>query len=211
MDERGARRISRGRQLILVGAAVVVLVLVGIAGVTVLRNDPGGGPLPADVAAPGVSVPPAEPGAVATPIGPDTPYLEVPPGTNPPQETPTAARAAPGPGAAGAGGCGSPQDPALRVLVDQALPEVAGAPEAATRSECRPAGERGVAVEAGGGLLTVTYLPHRPFGRLEDGARSAPTASGGTVVVSSRPGRAGDPEPFAERLDAVVAFLAPRL
>jgi hypothetical protein len=30
-------------------------------------------------------------------------------------------------------------------------------------------------------------------------------------VVSSRASRSGDPVPFADRLDAVVAYLAPRL
>ena len=77
--------------------------------------------------------------------------------------------------------------------------------------ECRPGGERGVALEVGGGVLVVTYLPPGPVTEPPDGARSAPTASGGTVLVSSRADRAGDAAPFADRLDAVVAYLAPRL
>ena len=92
-----------------------------------------------------------------------------------------------------------------------ALPEVVGAPEAATTLECRPGGERGLALEVDGGILTVTYLPPGPVTEPPDGARTAPTASGGTVVVSSRASRSGDAVPFEARLDAVAAYLAPRL
>ena len=77
--------------------------------------------------------------------------------------------------------------------------------------ECRPGGERGVALETGSGVLTVSYLPQGSAGPFSDGARTAPTASGGTVVVSSRATRSGDPAPFADRLDSVAAYLAPRL
>jgi hypothetical protein len=98
----------------------------------------------------------------------------------------------------------------LRALVDQALPEVAGASEAATTMECRPGGERGVALEVGGGVLVVTYLPPGPVTELPDGA-ALPTASGGTVVVSSRADRADGAAPFADRLEATAAYLAPRL
>ena len=111
----------------------------------------------------------------------------------------------------GTGDCADRQDPALRALVEQALPEVAGAPEAATTLECRPGGERGVALEVAGGVLTVTYLPPGPVTEPPDGARTAPTASGGTVVVSSRASRAGDAAPLADRLEPAVAYLAPRL
>ena len=62
-----------------------------------------------------------------------------------------------------------------------------------------------------GGLLTVTYLPPGPIPAPPGDARTAPTASGGTVVVESRPDLAEDPAPFAHRLDATVAYLAPRL
>jgi hypothetical protein len=64
---------------------------------------------------------------------------------------------------------------------------------------------------ASSGLLTVTYLPAGKAARVDDGARTAPTASGGTVVVVSRSTRTGGPAPFAARLDAVLAHLAPRL
>ena len=118
--------------------------------------------------------------------------------------------------------CADRQDPALRALVEQVLPEVVGAADAVTTMECRPGGERGLALEvqdgATSGLLTVTYLAPgeavEPPGIAEPPAavvRSAPTASGGTVLVASRAERAGDPSPFASRLDAVVAYLAPRL
>jgi hypothetical protein len=60
-------------------------------------------------------------------------------------------------------------------------------------------------------VLVVTYLPPGPVTEPPDGARSATTASGGTVLVSSRADRSGDAAPFADRLDAVVAYLAPRL
>jgi hypothetical protein len=115
----------------------------------------------------------------------------------------------------GTRGCADRQDPALRALVEQALPEVAGAPEAATTTECRPGGERGVALEVrdGGstGLLSVTSLPPGTAVAPAPGARAAPTASGGTVLVVARADPAGGPPPFADRLDAVVAYLAPRL
>jgi hypothetical protein len=101
------------------------------------------------------------------------------------------------------------------VLVEQVLPEVAGAPEAAVTLECRPGGERGLALEVrdGGaaGVLSATYLPPGTADAAPPGAVTAPTASGGTVVVSSRPERGGEPAPFADRLGAVIAHLAPRL
>lgn len=107
--------------------------------------------------------------------------------------------------------CADRQDPALRALVEQVLPEVVGAPAAATTEECRPAGERGVSVEVGGGLLTVQYLPPGVAAVPPAGAVSAPTVSGGTVIVSSGLGRPGDPVPLAGRLDAAAEFLADRL
>jgi hypothetical protein len=61
------------------------------------------------------------------------------------------------------------------------------------------------------GLLTVQYLPPGVAPDLVEGAVSAPTASGGTVVVSTRGDGADAPAPFADRLDALVTQLAPRL
>jgi hypothetical protein len=111
----------------------------------------------------------------------------------------------------GTGDCADRQDPALRALVDEALPEVVGAREAATTMECRPGGARGVALEVAGGVLTVTYLPPGPVATAPDGAQTASTASGGTLVLASRAERTGDPAPFADRFPAMVAYLAPRL
>jgi hypothetical protein len=203
-----ARRMTRRRQLVLAGSAVVVLVLVGIGGMNVLRNDPGGPPPSADVVAPGVSVPYAAPDATQVRVGPQTPYMAVPPGTNPPERPPTVpAAVAPDPGT---GDCADRQDPALRALVEQALPEVVGAPEAAVAVQCRPGGERRVALQVEGGVLTIAYLPPGWALTVED-ARTAPTASGGTVVVLSRASRTSAPAPFADRLDGVVTYLAPRL
>jgi hypothetical protein len=103
----------------------------------------------------------------------------------------------------------------LRALVEEFLPEVVGAPEAAITMECRPRGERGVNIEvrdgAATGLLTVQYLPPGAQPEHVEGAVVAPTASGGTVVVSSRGERAGAPAPFADHLSALATHLSPRL
>jgi hypothetical protein len=103
----------------------------------------------------------------------------------------------------------------LRALVEQFLPEAVGAPEAATTMECRPGGERGVNLEVrdgpAAGLLTVQYLPPGTAADLVEGAGSAPTASGGTVVVSTRGGGPDAPAPFADRVDTLAGELAPRL
>ena len=111
--------------------------------------------------------------------------------------------------------CADRQDPALRAIVEEYLPEAIGAPEAAITMECRPPGERGVNLEvhdgAKAGLLTVQYLPPGTAPKPVEGAVAAPTASGGTVVVSTRGDGPDAPAPFADRLDALVAQLAPRL
>lgn len=140
---------------------------------------------PAAEGAPGAAIAPQAPGIAGPPLGPGT------------RE------------------CADRQDPALRTLVEQVLPEVVGAPEAAITMECRPGGERGVNVEvtdgAARGLLTVQYLPPGTLAQLVEGALSAPTASGGTVIVSSRPERPGEDAPLADRLPAALSYLAPRL
>ncbi|WP_343945750.1 hypothetical protein, partial [Pseudonocardia zijingensis] len=111
--------------------------------------------------------------------------------------------------------CADRQDPALRAVLVEFLPEVAGAPEAGITMECRPRGERGVNLEvrdgAAAGLLTVQYLPPAVEPGPLEGAVSAPTASGGTVVVVTRGDGPGTPAPFADRLDALASQLAPRL
>lgn len=173
--------------------------------------------------APPLVVPGAPPAAAEAP-----PSVLAAPAPTPEQRSNTAASPAPM-AAQGAQGYGPPlgpgntdcadrQDPAVRTYLDQALPEVAGAPDAPTTKECRSGGERGVSVEvsAGGaeGVLEVRYLPPgaaRPATPSGTRAAEAATASGGTVIVSSRPATAGGSAPFADRLDAVVAYLAPRL
>ncbi|MDN5747667.1 MAG: hypothetical protein L0H64_03995, partial [Pseudonocardia sp.] len=109
--------------------------------------------------------------------------------------------------------CAQRHDPQLRELVEQVLPEVVGAAEAAVTTECRPRGGRGVNLEVDDagttGLLTVRYLP--PGTAADVDGVTAPTASGGTVLVSTRPGGPGGTAPFEGRLDAVAAYLAPRL
>lgn len=112
--------------------------------------------------------------------------------------------AAPTPLGPGTAPCADRQDPALRALVVTVLPDVAGAPAAATTMECRPAGERGVSLEVPGGLLVVAYLPPGTEPRLVAGAVAEATASGGTVVVS-----AGGV--YADRAGALAAQLAPLL
>ncbi|MHA6779913.1 hypothetical protein ACVGOW_02790 [Pseudonocardia saturnea] len=112
--------------------------------------------------------------------------------------------------------CAQRQDPALRAYLEEVLPEVSGAPEAAVTMDCRPGGERGVTLEvddAGtAGLLTVQYLPPgETAGETGGESASAPTASGGTVVVSARGDGPGASAPFTDRLDTTAAYLAPRL
>ncbi|WP_344253339.1 hypothetical protein, partial [Pseudonocardia hydrocarbonoxydans] len=125
-------------------------------------------------------------------------------------------RAAPVPLGPGTTECAQRQDPQLRAVLEEVLPEVAGAVEAAVTTDCRPGGERGVSLEVsdGGtaGLLTVEYLPPgEPAGPTSGPSAVAATASGGTVVVGSRGEGPGTPAPFADRLDATAADLAPRL
>ncbi len=115
----------------------------------------------------------------------------------------------------GTGPCADRQDPALRALVEQVMPEVVGASAAVTTDECRPGGERGVSVEVGdgaaAGLLTVIYRPPGASVSLAPGAVSAPTVSGGTVIAGLRSAAPGGAVPFEGRLAAVAAFLAHRL
>jgi hypothetical protein len=223
-----SRRITRRRRSAVAGAALAVLAVAGVGVVAGL-----GGPQDATVtaasgqaadeagreadaagnaaraAAPEAAAAPDTGGfAAGSPVAPTGPDGSATGGS-----VPGAAAVPPigTPLGPGTGDCADRQDPALRALVEQVLPEVVGASEAATTMECRPGGERGIALEADGGLLTVAYLPPGPVTEPPDGARTSPTASGGTVVVSSRASRSGDPVPFADRLDAVVTYLAPRL
>ena len=235
-----SRRITRRRRSAVAGAALAVLAVAGV-GVVAGLGGPGEATVTAAsgqaadeagqeagagsagdaarAAAPEAAAAPDAGGAAAgAPIAPAAPDVAVPDATVPDG----AAGGGPAPGAAavppigiplgpGTGDCADRQDPALRALVDEALPEVVGAREAATTLECRPGGERGVALEVDGGVLTVTYLPPGPVATAPDGAQTASTASGGTLVLASRAERAGDPAPFADRFPAMVAYLAPRL
>lgn len=183
-----SRRITARRRTALTGALGVVAVI-GISVAVVLPERS----FDATAAAPAVAPDSAQRAEAGSPAAADQAAAPAPPL---------------GPGLTP---CADQQDPALRALVEQALPEVAGARPAATTDECRQAGERGVSVEVGGGVLTVRYLAPGVAATAPPGAAAAPTASGGTVIVSSGPGRSGGPVPFAGRLGAAAAFLAERL
>lgn len=178
---RASARITRRRRTALSAAAALVVALGGTGVVVAATRDHGtltsasGAPAAAPENSP-LLAPDAGRGAAdaAVPLGP------------------------------GSTECADRQDPALRALLDRALPEVAGAPPAASTDVCLPGAERYVSVEAGGGVLGVAYLPPGTAVSLVPGAVSAPTASGGTVVVTG-------PEPLADRFPAVLAALAPRL
>ena len=198
---RASRHATTRRRLLVAGGAVAVFALAGFGVAVALPGSSGDGttvaaPMSAGDRAPRPAAPQDASGAAGG----------------------AAERAAPPGPPLGPGNteCADRQDPALRALVDQVLPEVAGAPEAATTMECRPGGERGVAVEAGEGgaapgLLSVRYLPPGVEAELPPGAVSEPTASGGTVIVSSSSSEVGAPAPFTGRLASVAEYLAPRL
>jgi hypothetical protein len=100
--------------------------------------------------------------------------------------------------------CADRQDPALRALLVEVLPEARSAPAAATTDVCLPGSQRYVSLELGGGVFTVAYLPPGTVASLVEGASSAPTASGGTVIVSPPPA-------LRDRAPAVLQYLGPRL
>jgi hypothetical protein len=200
---RASRRATTRRRLLMAGGAIAVFALAGVGVAVALPGSPGNGTTVAAPMSAGDRAPrPAAPEDSSRAVGPESRAAEGTSALSPPL----------GPGTTE---CADRQDPALRALVDQVLPEVAGAPEAATTMECRPGGERGVAVEAseGGatGLLSVRYLPPDVEAALPPGAVSEPTASGGTVIVSSSSSEVGAPAPFAGRLASVAEYLAPRL
>jgi hypothetical protein len=222
-----SRRITRRRRSMLAGAGLAVL---AVAGVGVTAGLGGGSGSSLTTASAGSAHDTAQVGApeAARAAAPAPDAAAPGSGTAAGGVSPGAASdaAAPAPVASGPAGSGAPlgpatgacanrQDPALRALVEQVLPEVVDAPAAVTTQECRPGGERGLALEvrdgATSGVLSVTYLPPGTVPSLVPGARSAPTASGGTVLVSTGDVGGGQPAPFAGRLDAVVAYLAPRL
>lgn len=188
-----SRRITARRRSALIGAAAALVVVAGAAiGIGVVRTeqtaDSAAMPTSASAeSAPGSAADTLEGGPAAaarTPLGPS------------PSE------------------CGGGQDPDLRALVDAALPEVAGAPEAATTQQCRPAGERRTSLEvvdAGAtGLLNVIYLPPGSIPAVPEGTVLRTTASGGSVLVSAR-GEQGGEVPFADDVEALADALAPQL
>ncbi len=215
-----SRRVTARRRTALLGSAAALVVVVGtglaVGGAT--PQDPAstaaapaaerGAGGAADAAGSAESGPGAESGADAEAASPFAvePYVA-------PAPAPTVGSPVPRPGAVP---CADRPDPALRALLDRALPEVAGAPEAAATGPCRP-GARGVdlAVVDGtaSGLLSVVALPpgEPPLQSPDAAIATAPTASGGVVVVRSQGDGPGAPAPFAGRLDAVAAALAPAL
>jgi hypothetical protein len=199
---RASRHATTRRRLLMAGGAIAVFALVGVGAAVALPGSPGDGTTVAAPMSAGDRA--ARPAAPQDASGAAGGAAEGAVSQSPPL----------GPGDTE---CADRQDPALRTLVDQVLPEVAGAPEAATTMECRTGGERGIAVEVDDdttgtdGLLAVRYLPPGTAAAPLPGAVSKPTASGGTVIATSRPSEVGDPAPFADRLPAVVAYLAPLL
>lgn len=203
----GSRRLARRRRMLVTsGVAAAVIVLAG--GVTtgvVLTRDGGtttsaAAPAPeqAEQAGPGSAADAAAPRAAAAPSAPRS---EAPlgPATGP---------------------CVNPQDPELRALVDAALPALAGAREAPTTMTCRPGGGREVNLEATDGTLTGLFtVVYTPPG--EPPAQTAtavgwvtaevPTASGGTVVVTSRGDADSGGVPFADDVRPLAEALGPRL
>lgn len=204
-----SRRVTARRRSALLGGAVALLVVggIGVAALPRATEAPTSAAAPASAPAADQAERAGEPAAAPGPFsaegGADSSVPDALDGPAPFTGAPL------GPGTTP---CADRQDPQLRALVEQVLPEVAGAREAGVTEECRPGGERGVALEVDDagltGLLTVDYLP--PGEEVDvPGAMSAVTASGGTVVVRSQ-GRGGL-VPFEGRLDTTVAFLAARL
>jgi hypothetical protein len=208
---RASRRITARRRAAFTIGGLALFAVVGIGGAVVL---PGGGGEGTTVAAPMLAPEGPSVDSQAQKQVPPPAAIEGGQGSGALQDRREAVPAPPplGPGTTE---CADRQDPALRALVEQFLPEAVGAPEAATTTECRPGGERGVNLEvrdgAVAGLLTVRYLPPGATGALVDGAVSARTASGGTVIVSTRGDGPGAPAPFADRVATLAGELAPRL
>jgi hypothetical protein len=214
-----SRRITARRRSAALGAAAVIG-LVGLGAAVVLPGD--GGESLTSAAAP-ASAPEAARDSAGSGSGPgelSEPYAgdadaggaagSAEEGAAPP---PAAAPVAP-PLGPGAGECADRQDPALRALVEQVLPEAVGAPPAATTDVCLPGTERYLALEvtdgAARGVLAVGYLPPGSLPQVPPGTLTAPTASGGTVLVGSTADGPG-PGPYADRLPALLDHLAARL
>lgn len=221
-----SRRITARRRSAVLGGAMALLVVTGVG---VASGLPGPGAGSGEVTS--AAAPAAAPEAPAAPAPAESALAESAPAESAPAEDAAAAQApeaqlpeslrdqpaftgAPlGPGTTE---CAQRQDPALRAFVEEVLPEVAGAIDAAVTMDCRPGGERGVSLEVDDagtpGLLTVEYLPPgETAGATSGTSASSVTASGGTVVVTARGDGPGAPVPFEGRLDTTAAYLAPRL
>ncbi|MBW0124679.1 hypothetical protein [Pseudonocardia oceani] len=221
-----SRRITARRRSAVLGGAMALLVVTGVgvafglpgsgagsgettsAAAPVAAPEAAGGSAPGDAASEGsvlAESAPAEDAAAAP-----APEAQLPEAL---RDQPAFTGAPLGPGTTE---CAQRQDPALRALVEEVLPETAGATEAAVTMDCRPGGERGVSLEVDDagtpGLLTVEYLPPGEVAGATSGtSASSVTASGGTVVVTARGDGPGTPAPFEGRLDTAAAYLAPRL
>ena len=192
-----SRRITARRRSAVIGGAVALLVVAGVGTVVAL---PRGHTDALTAAAPAAPAQDAS-GSGARAGQAAAPEAAGGAGSGGAAQPPAQAGIPLGPGTTT---CADRQDPALRALVVQALPEVAGARAAATTDICLPGTQRYVSLELGGGVLTVAYLPPGTTPSLAEGASSAVTASHGTVVVTPAPG-------YGDRVPALLGYLASRL
>src|SRR5690349_19981565 len=156
-----SRRITRRRRSAVAGAALAVLAVVGVGVVAGID-----GPRTATVtAASGQAADQAAPGAGAVGYAARAAAPQVTEAAAAPNAAVPPAGPPLGPGTRQ---CADRHDLVLRTLVEQVLPEVVGASEAATTMECRPGGVRCVSVQAGDRVLVVTYLPSGTVTELPD-------------------------------------------
>lgn len=194
---RASRRATARRRSAVAGGAAAVLLVAGAVTAAVTVTGSGDGATTSAAAAPEAATGGARGDAALAP----------------PAAAPSGA------GSDAAAGCANLQDPGLRALLDDVLPQVRGAAEAPTAMVCKQGGGREVHLQvvdgASNGLLAVVFTP--PGEPVDDGlptglARAgAPTASGGYVTVTSRPDAGSGGIPFEDRLAATAAGLASRL
>ncbi|MFC5951236.1 hypothetical protein ACFQH9_23490 [Pseudonocardia lutea] len=204
----GSRRVARRRRVLVAGgvAAAAILLAGGVTTGVVLTRDE---------AAVTSAAAPAPEAAAPEQAGPGAADAAAPRAAVPAPSAPSGAPSGPT-----SGDCVDPQDPQLRALVDAALPELAGATPAPTTMACRPGGGREVNLEVTdgprSGLLTVVYTPPgEPPAQTATAvgwvSAEVPTASGGTVVVTSRGAADSGGVPFADRVRPLAEALGPRL
>lgn len=217
-----SRRITARRRSAVLGGAMALLVVTGVGVAFGLPGSgAGSGELTSAAAPAAAPEPPAAPAPAESALAESAPAEDAAAQAPTPEaQLPESLRDQPAftgaPLGPGTTECAQRQDPALRALVEEVLPETAGATEAAVTMDCRPGGERGVSLEVDDagtpGLLTVEYLPPGEVAGATSGtSASSVTASGGTVVVTARGEGPGTPAPFEGRLDTAAAYLAPRL